>query len=74
MRKKIKKGSQNSIQRGMAFATVLLCGALFAGCGAKTADTEIQKGMQAVADMDYEEAMACFSAAASWFLYKKKNL
>ena len=36
MRKKIKKGSQNSIQRGMAFATVLLCGALFAGCGAKT--------------------------------------
>ena len=63
MRKKIKKGSQNSIQRGMAFATVLLCGALFAGCGAKTADIEIQKGMQAVADMDYEEAMACFSAA-----------
>lgn len=47
----------------MGILAMLCTGFLFTACGAKTQITETDKGMQAIADMNYEEAFACFDAA-----------
>ena len=44
----------------LALACTML---LFSGCGEKNKTAQIDKGMQAIEDMNYEEAFACFDAA-----------
>ena len=49
-------------RRIAGFAVVLLC-AFLAGCGAEAAPSYTKQGMEAVAALDYEKALALFQTA-----------